>query len=174
VSGPPTPLIESLLAEAGFTLAGVADREGVLGEDEARIVWATLYTSPGDLIESWEVEQAWLVDFVGDRVSFEKSWELYLVLGSELGASGEEMRLLADIRADTTYARKIMLPGLSSISPARVRDLLAALRPLTLDLNTGISNALALLEDNARREQRVDVLTALERYRDNRPLFETS
>jgi hypothetical protein len=126
------------------------------------------------LLEGWRGEQAWFVEFVGDRVSFEKSWEMYLVLTTDLEPLRDELSLLETIRRDTSYTRKILIPGVEVLSPARVWDFLAPLRPLSLDIESEVPDAMRLLEDEARSDGRDDVLETLARYRENRPLFEVN
>jgi hypothetical protein len=174
VENQPIPLLESLLAEAGFALTNLTERPGLLGEDAARIVWVRSYSTVGELLETWGDEQAWFVDYVGDRVSTEKTWELYLVLASEGPAGFAEVPQLEAIRADTSYTRKISIPGLATASPARVLSYLAALRPLELDVSVEVPEALGLLEQQAESEDRADVQQTLRRYRENRPLFGVS
>jgi hypothetical protein len=164
-------LLQSLLADSGFSVWRPTERDGLLAEDEARLVWVSLFASATELLESWSQEQTWFVNYVGNRVSFEKSWELYLVLATQFRPNVDDLTSLQEVRADTTFARKVVIPGLLDMSPARVRDYLAVLRPLKLDVSMGSPDPFRILEDAAQQEGRTDVLSTLERYRANQALF---
>lgn len=167
-----TSLIRPLLQEAGYDITTLPDRPGLLAEDDVRVVWCTGFATTAELITRWQDEQAWFVGFVGDRVkTVEKSWELYLVLATDLQASPEDQSALEAVRRDASFTRKLIVPGLSVALPSSVRSLLDPLRPLSAEDHEGPLDSLKVLEDAAVREQRSDVAGVIAAFRANRPLF---
>jgi hypothetical protein len=164
-------LLDTVLAASGYHTEFPDDRIGVLGEDETRIVWAAAFPGVTALLDGWEEEQAWLVTRATDRVSTEKSWELYLVLACEAEPDEYEAQAIEGIRRDVSYARKLVVTGAGHMSPSRLRDRLAALDTLVLRQGAEPVDALAVLEEAAVAESNSDALTVLASYRANRPLF---
>jgi hypothetical protein len=166
-------LLQTLIEDAGFAVIPTEEREGILGEDTARIVWCTVFSSVGSLIREWQEEQTWLVNLVRARhVSTEKTWELYLVLAALGQPSEDQWMRLEEIRGDTSFARKLVLPRLDDLTPSRAKNLLAPLYPLSPDTAEDVLDALRWVEQEANREGLTDVLDVLRAFRENRPLFE--
>jgi hypothetical protein len=165
-------LLEAVLREAGYRTSRTLDRQGVLGESASRVVWAVSFASVIDLLEGWEQEQDWLVGLARDHLTVEKAWELYLVLGCDPEPDPIERHALEAIRRDAGYARKLVVPSLSKLSPARARDWLAPLEELRLPQASPPPDALGLVEETAAAQGNEDALRVIEAYRANRPLFE--
>jgi hypothetical protein len=165
-------LLRTLLIDAGFTVSLREERDGLLGEDEARVVWCAEFPSVAELLDRWIDEQGWFVSFVSARdLSAEKSWELYLVLACEGTPLEDEQPALESARRDASYARKLVVTGVSTVPPSRVERLLAPLKPLAVDATVGPRDAIELIEDAAVAESRTDAIGVLQAFRHNRPLF---
>lgn len=165
-------LFDTVLTSAGYRTERLEARFGVLGEDASRIVWAVAFPAVTALLERWEEEQAWLVEITSERVSVEKSWELYLVLACDPVPDEHEAQALAGVHRDVAYARKLVVPGMAGMSPSRLRDRLAPLEELALAPTQSAPDGFALLQQRAEEAGVADALTVLGAYRDNRPLFE--
>lgn len=164
-------LIARLLEAAGYRVEQHLEREALLGEDLARVVWVVHFSGVIHLLEQWEDEQTWLVA-LADGISLEKSWELYLVLACGPRPDRPELRQLDEVRRDTSYARKVIVPGADTLLPAAVRSYLAPLEPLDVANGAAPPDALAEVERIARAEGRLDALSVLDAFRENRPLLE--
>jgi hypothetical protein len=168
----PLDQLDAVLREIGYQTTQPAGRPGVLGESPTRVVWATEWPGVISLIEGWEDEQTWLVEYAAERISTEKSWELYLVLACGPAPDENERQALEGIRRDLGYARKLVVPGFGRMTPARVLDYLAPLEDLTLEVPQRAPEALELLRERAAADSRTDVLAILEAHRRNEPLLE--
>lgn len=164
-------LIARLLEASGYRVDAHQEREGILGEDAARVVWAVHFAGVVELLETWEDEQAWLVGLAA-QLSTEKSWELYLVLACGPRPDRAELRQLDVIRRDISYARKVIVPGADALLPAAVRSYLAPLEPLDAAPVTALPDALSEVERVAEAEGRMDALKVLAAFRENRSLLE--
>jgi hypothetical protein len=165
-------VLEPVLRDAGYRTERPEARLGVLGESPSRIVWATAWDGVLEMLEGWEDEQAWLVQFAGNNVSEDKSWELYVVLACGPQPDEHERQALEGIRRDLSYARKLVVPGIDRMSPHRVLDHLAPLQDLRLEVPAPAPDAFALLRARAESESRADVLSILDAHRSNRPLLD--
>jgi hypothetical protein len=167
------PLVEGMLRDGGFAVrAAPQQRVGLLAEDVARIAYCAFYDSVSELLASWEDEQTWFVNYVGESVSPDKSWELYLLLASEAAATAGELPGLEAIRRDARFAKKLVLVGLAAASPARIRAALGSLSPFEPSAQNHSSDVLDLVRAEAVRQERDDAVRVLEAFRANRPLFE--
>jgi hypothetical protein len=164
-------VVSQLLEQAGYQVEPRTDRDGVLGEDPARVVWSVYFPGVLDLLERWEEEQAWLVGVTQD-LSLEKSWELYLVLLCGPRPDRFERRSLDAIRRDTGYARKVIVPGADHLLASEVAGYMAPLNPLDVEVQREPIDALAQLEEKARREENEDAIKVLAAFRKNQPLFD--
>jgi hypothetical protein len=165
-------LIAQLLQGAGYSVQAVDEREGLLGEDAARVVWVAHFPGVVDLLERWENEQAWLVG-LAEQLSLEKSWELYLVLACGPRPDRAEQRQLDAVRRDTAYARKVIVPGADALLPTTLRSYLAPLEQLDILPSLPSHDALEEVERKATAEGRRDALEVLAAFRENRPLFDS-
>lgn len=165
-------LLRTLLTESGLELQDVPQRRGVLAEDAQRVVWAVVFETPQALLEGWEIEQAWFVDVASrGSLSVEKSWDMYLVLASIQPAGFHVLPALDKIRRDVSLTRKLVVPGIGSSNPARIRSLLAPLRPLPSDIGTDLLDVLTIVDREATVEERDDVRQVLSAFRSNEPLL---
>jgi len=163
--------LRSVLLPAGYAEIDEA-RPGLLLENLERVVWAVAYHGVDDLLGSWQDEQAWLVDSTRDRLSPAKTWELYIVLACGVEPDEPERRLLEGVRADTSFSRKLVVPAIDRLTPARLAHYLAPLLPLPEAGTAEPVDALALIEAAAEQEGNRDALVVLSAFRENRPLFE--
>ena len=164
-------LLEDAIVAAGYRVQGVEDREGVLAENAARVVWAVVYEGVLDLLDDWEEEQAWLVE-LAERLSVEKAWELYLVLACGRSPESGELEALEAVRRDASYARKIVVPGISDLSPGTVQDYVAPLEELPLETPPPPADALQLIQATAATESNnQDALAVIDAYRQNQAPF---
>lgn len=165
-------LIRSLLLEAGLEVKDLPSRRGVLGEDDLRVVLAVLFETPQALLEGWEQEQAWFVERISEaRVDAEKSWDLYLVLACAQQASPLHSPMLDKIRRDVSLTRKLVVPGVATSDPARVSSLMAPLRFLPAQVAGESADAIAIVRQEAMREEREDVVGVIDRFRKREPLL---
>jgi hypothetical protein len=172
VNGESLPLIEGMLRDAGFAVRAAPHRLGLLAEDIARIVYCAFYESVSELASEWEEDQTWFVNHVSDAVSTEKSWELYLLLAAEATPTTDQLPTLEAIRRDARFAKKLVLVGLATASPARVGDAFGPLRPFQAPAQDHAPDVLDLVRVEAVRQEREDAVRVLEAFRANRPLFE--
>jgi len=169
----PVSLLETVLKSGGYRTSRPPEGEdGVLGESASRVVWAVSFAAVLDLLEGWEQEQDWLIALARDRLTVEKAWELYLVLGCDPDPDPIERHALEAVRRDSSYTRKLVVPSLAKSSLARARDWLAPLEELRLPPASSPPDALGLVEETAVAGGNEDALKVIAAYRANRPLFE--
>lgn len=164
-------VVEAVLTGSGYVIERPEQRLGVLGENATRLVWAVNFPTVSGLLERWNAEQEWLVRVTDDLVSVEKSWDLYLVLTCNPPPDEHEAQALEGIRRDVAYARKLVVAGLSDMSPARLQDRLAPLRELQIGSHETPPNPFDLLKAMASADRHPDALAILAAYSLNQPLF---
>jgi hypothetical protein len=165
-------LLETLLRDADYRTTRSSEREGVLAESTSRVVWAVSFRAVLELLEGWEAEQAWLMELARERLTVDKAWELYLVLGCEAEPDEFEWHALEAVRQDPSYARKLVVPSLEEATIGKAKRWLAPLEELRLPETDSPPDALGLIEQVAQERSYTDALKVLSAYRDNRPLFE--
>jgi hypothetical protein len=162
--------LRGALRESGYRVGAIEGEGSFLAESPERVVWATVFATPQQLIGSWQEVQADAIART-EALGPQKSWELYLLLGSELDAGESEEAPLDAIRRDTSYARKVLVLGLAG-SQASFGTYLAPLMPLKIASPTAESaDALSQLDDLVEAEGDDAERAVLAAFRSNRPLF---
>lgn len=147
-----------------------------LFEDKYNIVGVAVFTTVGELLESWADLQGELVEVISRHVgqSESKSWDGYLVLLTSAIAPTADPGIEA-VRSDTSRLRKLVATGEDLVEPNDVERLLRPLLPLQIpQAAVGQSTALdllpALLADQGITESTTRVL--VQSYIEQEPLME--
>jgi hypothetical protein len=162
--------LRDALAAADYRVGGVEEDRAFLAESPERAVWSIVFETAAELLEGWQATQADAIERT-QALRPEKSWELYLVLGSELEPDEGSEAALDAVRRDTSYARKVLALGLETISIADLDAYLAPLKPLRVFEQPEGSDALSRLEELVRASGSADEVEVLEAFKENRPLF---
>jgi hypothetical protein len=171
MSDPSVEIVRVALLEAGYGLGEVDAEDSFLAESRERVVWCKFFPDAERLIEGWAGAQAEAVERT-ESLSVEKSWELYLVLASALKPETTKEPGLELIRRDTSYARKILIPGVDGLTGEQIDEYLSPLRPLdTMTLTVSGPDALSRLKDRVAAEGDDDMAKVVGAFEQNRPLF---
>ena len=162
-------LRDALLA-AEYRVGEVEDERSFLAENLERAVWGTVFETPQELLGTWQETQAQAIGRT-QALAPEKSWELYLLLGTELDPSEAEEAALDEVRRDTSYARKVLVFGLEAPG-VRIEPYLAPLMPLVVPAPAENRDALSRLEEVVEADGTAAERAVLEAFKSNRPLFE--
>lgn len=161
--------LRDALRVAEYRVGEIEDERSFLAESLERVVWSTVFETPQELLESWQETQAAAIART-QALAPEKSWELYLLLGTELEPSEAEEAVLDGVRRDTSYARKVLVLGLEAAA-VRIESYLAPLMPLVVTAPSEDRDALSQLEEVVSAEGSTAERAVLEAFRSNRPLF---
>jgi len=162
--------LHAALQAVDYRVGEIEDERSFLAESPERAVWSIVFETPQELLGSWQDAQAQAIHRT-QALNPEKSWELYLLLGTELEPSEEEEAALDAVRRDTSYARKVLVLGLDAVT-TNIDSYLAPLIPLEVQSAVEERDALSELEklvNTAGSESERAVLAA---YMENRPLFD--
>lgn len=162
--------LRTVLRASGYRVGEIEDERSFLAESLERAVWGTVFETPQELLGSWQETQANAIQRT-QALAPEKSWELYLLLGTELEPSEEEETALDAVRRDTSYARKVLVLGLDAIT-TKIDSYLAPLMPLEVVPAVEEHDALSRLEELVEADGSDPERAVLAAYRANRPLFE--
>ncbi len=162
--------LRAALEGADYRVGEVEDERSFLAESPERVVWATVFETPQELLATWNQTQVLAIDQTRSLAP-EKSWELYLLLGTELAATEEEESELDLVRRDTSYARKVLVPGLAGLD-TEVETFIAPLIPLSIIPAKERPNALSMLDAIVEAEGSKAERVVLDAFKANRPLFE--
>lgn len=161
--------LRDALRAAEYRVGEVEEERAFLAESLERVVWSTVFETPQELLGSWQETQAAAIART-QALAPEKSWELYLLLGTELEPSEAEEAALDAVRRDTSYARKVLVLGLEAAA-VRIEPYLAPLMPLVITPPRESPDALSQLEEVVAAEGSAAERAVLEAFRSNRPLF---
>ncbi len=163
--------LREALRAGGYRVGALENESSFLAESPERVIWSSVFATPRQLLKSWQEVQAGAIERT-EALAPEKSWELYLLLGSEIEPSQAEEAELDAVRRDTSYARKVLVLGLEGGS-ARFGTYLAPLMPLQITTppaeSTDALSRLELLVEAEGDEAEAAVVAA---FKANRPLFE--
>lgn len=162
--------LRAALQAVDYRVGEIEDERSFLAESPERAVWSTVFETPQELLETWQEMQAQAIQRT-QALAPEKSWELYLLLGTELEPSEEEETALDAVRRDTSYARKVLVLGLDAVT-TKIDSYLAPLMPLEVVPAVEERDALSRLEELVEAEGSDPERAILAAYRANRPLFE--
>jgi hypothetical protein len=162
-------LREAIIA-AGYSFISTEGERSFLAESRERVLWAIVFTDSDELLSCWQEAQVQAISRT-EALSPEKAWELYLVLATELDPSPNLEGDLDEVRRDTSYARKVLVLGLESLSSKLLAQRLAPVRPLEFDLGAERPIALEMLRDRVEEEGDGDVTTVIGAFQANKPLF---
>jgi hypothetical protein len=161
--------LRDALRDAEYRVGEIEDGRSFLAESLERVVWSTVFETPQELLESWQETQAAAIART-QALAPEKSWELYLLLGTELEPNEAEEAVLDEVRRDTSYARKVLVLGLEAAA-VRVDPYLAPLVPLVITRPSQGRDALSQLEAVVSAEGSDAERAVLAAFKSNRPLF---
>jgi hypothetical protein len=157
-------------------LLGRGPLQGIF-EDPLTVVGYVVYESVGEMLDSWLDAQDQMARAIGQS-KFDlgaKAWDGYLILATPERATSDQSVELTAIRTNTRRLRKLLILGDEGQSQSYlVSRSLAALAPLDLPINAGMTDPLAglpsriqvpgLLED--------DIQEVVNAYRESRPLIQ--
>jgi hypothetical protein len=161
--------LRDALRASEYRVGEVEEERSFLAESLERVVWSTVFETPQELLESWQETQAAAIART-QALAPEKSWELYLLLGTELEPSEAEEAVLNGVRSDTSYARKVLVLGLEA-AVIRIEPYLAPLMPLVVAPPSESRDALSQLQEVVTTEGSAAERAVLEAFGSNRPLF---
>jgi hypothetical protein len=162
--------LRAALQAVEYRVGEIEDERSFLAESPERAVWSTVFETPQELLGSWQETQVQAIQRT-QALAPEKSWELYLLLGTELEPSEEEEAALDAVRRDTSYARKVLVLGLDAVT-TKIDSYLAPLLPLEVVPAIEERDALSQLEELVAAEGSDSERAVLAAFRANRPLFE--
>lgn len=163
-------LLRDLLAKANYRVGGIEEDRSFLAESAERVVWVVLFETAQELLVSWQETQ---VQAIGRTESLapEKAWELYLLLATELEPHDEVEVKLNAVRRDTSYARKVVAPGLATLTEPEIDGYLAPLRALEIGPAEHGPDAISLLNQAVVAGSDPTEIAVLQAFEANRPLF---
>jgi hypothetical protein len=147
-----------------------------LFEDKYNVVGVAVFSTIGELLQSWADLQGALVDVISHYVgqSEHKAWDGYLVLLTAAIAPESDYDI-EDVRSDTTRLRKLVATGEDLTAPGDVERVLRSLLPLR-DPQGSIGQGTALdLLPKLLKEQGIDESTAkvlVKSFIEQEPLME--
>jgi hypothetical protein len=163
--------LRDALGKGGYRLGPIEEERSFLAENTERVLWATLFETPAELLEGWQAIQAEAIERT-QSLSPEKSWELYLLLATEIGAEPESEAEVDAVRRDTSYARKVLALGVEGLSPGELGNYLSPLRELEVSTGPSGPDALSRLGELVTEDADPDLSAVLVAFEANRPLFE--
>jgi hypothetical protein len=163
-------LRDALLAEPEYRVGEIENGRSFLAESRERVVWCTVFETAEELLGAWQSVQAAAIQRT-QALTPEKSWELYLVLATELDAAMDTEPDLEAVRRDTSYARKVLAIGLEGLELAQVANYLAPIKPLQVPPQGPGTDALERLEQLVSKHGSPEEVAVLEAFKENRPLF---
>jgi hypothetical protein len=162
--------LRDALGKARYHLGAIEEERSFLAENTERVLWTTLFDTPAELLECWQAIQTEAIERT-QALSPEKSWELYLLLATEVEADPESEADIDAVRRDTSYARKVLALGVEGLSPVELDNYLSPLRELEVSTERSGPDALTRLGELVAADADPDVASVLAAFEANRPLF---
>jgi len=170
VSQESVEILREAITAAGYRFISAEGERSFLAESPERVLLASVFTDSEELLRCWQEVQVQAISRT-EALSPEKAWELYLVLATELDPSPSLEGDLDEVRRDTSYARKVLVLGLESLSSKLLAQRLAPVRALEFDFGVERPLALEMLRERVEEEDDGDVLAVMRAFQTNRPLF---
>jgi len=164
-------IMREAITAAGYSFVAAEGERSFLAESPERVLWASVFTDSEELLSCWQEAQVRAISRT-EALSPEKAWELYLVLATELDPNPSLEGDLDEVRRDTSYARKVLVLGLESLSSKLLTQRLSPVWPLEFDFGAERPVAMEMLRARIEEENDGDVMAVVRAFQANRPLFE--